>query len=238
MGEGTKSTRLIVKDASGAVLADLIVGKAKIGVAGLDRDGVYVRLLGEQRAWLAEGTLDVRYDAVDWSNRSVVDVRASSVGVLSLTHDDGETVEIYRKNSEDADLTLKELPTNAEIENQYQIDYMGGLFDGITFEDAKRADEIDFDGNPGSRSTLISTEGLVVMLRATAPAEDGTVWAQFDADVAKDIKPTEDAEKEAERIKSTLADWAFQLPRAKTERLKIRLKDIIKVTDGKDNEEG
>lgn len=238
VAEGTKSTRLTVKDESGTALADVIVGKAKIGVAGLDRDGVYVRLQGEERAWLAEGTLDVRYDAADWSDRRVVDVRASAIGVMSVKHADGEVVEIYRKNSDDADLTLKNLPDNAEIDNQYQIDYMAGILDSVSFGDARRADKIDFEGDPGFQATVVSTDGLVVMLRTTAPAEDGTAWVQVDADVAKDFEPKEDAKKEAERIDSELAGWAFQVPRAKTERLKIRLKDIIKVTDDKDRKEG
>ena len=55
VAKDANSTRVTVKDESGAVLADVIVGKAKTGVAGLDRDGVYIRLPDEERAWLAEG---------------------------------------------------------------------------------------------------------------------------------------------------------------------------------------
>ena len=238
VAEGTKSTRLTVKDDSGKILADVIVGKAKTGVAGLDRDGVYIRLPKEERAWLAEGTLDVRYDDVDWSERGILDVRSGSVGVMNVTNTFGETIEVYRKNTDDADLTLKNLPENAEIDSQYQIDYMAGLLDNVTFSDAKRADEIDFAQKGGFSATVVSTDGLVVMIRTAAPEEDSSIWAQFDADVAKEFEPTEDAKKEAERIKSTFADWAFRLPRAKTERLKIQLKDIIKIKDGADRKEG
>lgn len=238
IAEGTKSTRLTVKDDSGKILADVIVGKAKTGVAGLDRDGVYIRLPNEQRAWLAEGTLDVRYDAVDWSERRIVDIKSDSIGIMSVTNTLGETVEAYRKNADDADLTIKNLPENAEIDNQYQIDYMAGLLDNVMFSAAKRADEIDFGQKGGFSATVVSTEGLVVMIRTAAPEEDSSIWAQFDADVAKEFEPTEGAKKEAERIKATFADWAFRLPRAKTERLKIQLKDIIKIKDGTDRKEG
>lgn len=236
--EGAKSTRLIVKGEGGKVLADVIVGKSKTGVAGLDRDGVYIRLPTEDRAWLAEGTLDVRYDAADWSDRRVVDIRAKSVGVMSVTHPDGEVVEIYRKGADDADLTMKNLPENAEIENQYQIDYLSNLLDGVSFNDAKPANQVEFAGNAGFSATVVSTEGLVVMVRTAAPEENDSIWVQFDADVAKEFKPTEDAKNEAERIKSELGNWAFKLPRAKTERFKVRLKDIIKVKDETDRKEG
>ncbi len=236
--EGAKSTRVTVKDGGGAVLADIIVGKAKTGVAGLDRDGVYVRLLNEERAWLAAGTLDVRYDAVDWSDRSVVDVRAGSVGFMSVAHADGEIVEIYREKSDDADLTIRNLPQTAEIENQYQIDYMSNLLDNVSFVDAKRADQVDFKEGSGFRATVVSTDGLVVMMRTAEPEEDDTVWAQFDADVATEFEPTAEAKEEAQRIGSELSDWAFLLPRAKTERLKVRLDEIIKYGEEADREEG
>lgn len=238
VAEGANSTRVTVKDEGGAVLADVIVGQAKTGVAGLDRDGVYVRLPGEERAWLAEGALDVRYDAADWSDRGVVDVRAGDVGFMSVTHADGEVVEIYRENTGDADLTIRNLPPDAEIENQYQIDYVSNLLDGVSFVDARRADRIEFEEDSGFRATVISTDGLVVMMQTTAPGEDDTVWARFDADLAREFEPTDEARKEAERIGSALSGWAFLLPRAKTERLKVRLDEIIGYGRDAGGEEG
>ena len=238
VAKDANSTRVTVKDESGAVLADVIVGKAKTGVAGLDRDGVYIRLPDEERAWLAEGTLDVRYDAADWSDRSVVDVRASAVGFMSVTHADGEVVEIYRERTDDADLTVKNLPPNAEIEHQYQIDYMSNLLDNVSFVDARRADRVDFEEGSGFRATVVSTNGLVVMMRTAEPGEDDTVWVQFDADLAKEFEPTDEARKEAERISSRLSEWAFLLPRAKTERLKVRLDEIVGYKQDGGGEEG
>ncbi len=235
---GASSTRVTVKDESGAVLADVIVGKAKTGVAGLDRDGVYVRLPGEERAWLAEGALDVRYDAADWSDRSVVDVRAGAVGFMSVEHADGEVVEIHRERADDADLTIRNLPPDAEIEHQYQIDYMSNLLDNVSFVDARRADRVDFREGSGFRATVVSTDGLVVMMRTAEPGEDDTVWAQFDADVAKEFEPTDEAREEAERIGSELSGWAFLLPRAKTERLRVRLDEIVGRKQDAGGEEG
>lgn len=238
VARGASSTRVTVKDESGAVLADVIVGKAKTGVAGLDRDGVYVRLPGEERAWLAEGALDVRYDAADWSDRSVVDVRAGAVGFMSVTHADGEVVEIHRERADDADLTIRNLPPDAEIEHQYQIDYMSHLLDDVSFVDARRADRVDFREGSGFRATVVSTDGLVVMMRTAEPGEDDTVWAQFDADVAKEFEPTDEAREEAERIGSELFGWAFLLPRAKTERLRVRLDEIVGRKQDAGGEEG
>lgn len=233
-----KSTRLTVKDEGGTVLADIIIGKAKTDVAGLDRDGVYIRTPGEERSWLAEGVLDVRYDSADWSDRQMVDVRAGDIGFMGVTHADGHVIELYRKQSDDPDLTVKNLPANAEVEHQYQIDYMAGLLDNVRFEDAMPAKDVDFTKDGGFEAIVVSSDGLVVMMRAAPPNKDGTTWVQVDADVAKEFEPTEDARKEMERIKADLDGWAFLVPRAKTERLKIRLDDIIKISADSDRKEG
>ena len=107
---GGKSTRLTLKDADGAVLADIIVGKPKNDVTGTDRQGVYMRLPGDERAWLVEGSLDVRHDAAEWSDRMVVDIDARSLTALTVRHADGEIVALHRDRPQDLKLTLKSLP--------------------------------------------------------------------------------------------------------------------------------
>lgn len=225
IASGASSTQLTVKDRDGAVLADVIVGKRKINVAGLARQGVYIRLPRETRAWLAQGTLDVRYDGPDWSERTLVDVPAKTVKAITIAHPQHRTIEITQAAPGSSALTLKGLPANAKIEHQYQIGYLAGLLAGITFSDARRAKEIKSSFKNAFRTTLTATSGLVVIVRATEINADGTVWAQFDA--ALEDTATQAAEHEAARIKSALAGWAFKLPHAFSERLKIRLSDII-----------
>ena len=224
---GARSTRLTFKDTAGAVLADVIVGKPKENVSGPGRHGVYMRLPADERVWLVEGSLDVRHDAADWSDRMVVDIDAGSLMTLLVRHADGEVVALHRNQPLDRKLTLKNLPAGAKVEHQYQIDYMAGLLKGVRFNDAKRASAADLDAIPAFEVFAQSKDHLAVTLRASEPAEDGSVWTRIDARVSDDTQVSEHAGREAARIRSEFDGWSVKLPRTITDRLEIRLRDII-----------
>ena len=223
----TKSTRLTIKDAGGAVLADIIVGKPKKNTAEPDRHGVYVRVPGDDRAWLAEGSLDVRYDAAEWSDRMVVDMDAGTLAALTVRRADGEIVALHRNQPRDMKLTLKNLPVGAKVEHQHQIDYMAGLLQGIRFKDAKRTGATEREAIPAFEATALSKDHLAVTLRAGEPAEDGSIWTRIHAHVTNDAQASDRARREAARIESNFSGRSIKLPRTITDRLEIRLRDII-----------
>ena len=225
---GADSTRVSVSDSVGRVMADVIVGRQKINVAGLDRHGVYMRLPDSARAWLAAGTLDVRHDAPDWSERVLIDVPASAIAALRVTHADGETIELERTSPTDPKLTLTNLPAGTTIEHQYQIDYMASLLENLSFSDARRATPAEASERGGFEATVETQDGRVVRLKTTDATPDGTLWARIDARPSDTRAITDPAREDVERIRSTLAGWAFRLPRTITERLEIRSGDIVK----------
>lgn len=224
---GAKSTRLTFKDASGAVLADVIAGRRKEAVAGRYRQGVYMRLPGDERAWLVEGSLDVHLDVPEWSERMVVDIDARSLATLVVTHADGEVVALHRSQPGDRKLALKNLPAGAVIKHQYQIDYMAEMLQGVGFDDAKRAGMTDFMVIPAFEVVAQSQSGLAVTLLASAPEEDGSVWARIEATVSGEAPVSDQARQEAARLNADFDGWNIKLPRTVTDRLRIRLGDII-----------
>ena len=226
-GPGAGSTRLTLRDGDGGVLADLIVGKARPRTANTHRAGVYVRLPGRERAWLAEGTLDVHRDAADWSDRSIVDIDARAVRTLTVRHPDGEVVDLHRIEPGDRKLTLRNLPAGAVVTHQHHIDFMAGLLKGLSFVDARPGEPSDPAVAPGFEATVHTADHLRVTLRAGNPAEDRSVWAAVDAGPADDADASEHARAEASRIASQLDGWLLKLPRRVSDRLKIRLHDII-----------
>ncbi len=224
---GVASTRVAVKNAAGAVLADVIIGKPKKGGGGSDPQGVYIRLPGDQRAWLAEGSPDVHYDAVDWSDREVIDIDASGLTVLTLRHADGDIVALRRDRPQDPKLGLKATLAGADVRHQFQIDYMAGLFETLRFDDAKPASADDNEAPSAFDVTAQSKAGLTVSLRAGEPAADGSVWAMIEAQVVDTARTSDQTKREAARIKADFGGWTIKLPRKTADRLKIRLIDII-----------
>ena len=226
-GPGAGSTRLTLGDGDGGVLADLVVGKARPRTAAADRAGVYIRLPGRERAWLAEGTLDVHRDASGWSDREIVDIDARAIRSLTVRHADGEVVDLHRTAPDDRKLTLRNPPAGAAVAHQHQIDYMAGLLKGLSFVDARAGGSSDPAVTRGFEATVETLDHLRVTLRAGNPAEDGTLWAAIDAGLAGDAETSDHAHAEASRIASQFNGWLLKLPRRISERLKIRLRDII-----------
>ena len=226
-GPGAGSTRLTLRDGVGGVLVDLVVGKARPPSANAPRAGVYIRLPGGERAWLAAGTLDVHRDAAGWSEREVVDVDARSVRSMTVRHADGEVVDLHRTEPDDRTLTLRNLPAGAAVEHQHQIDFMSGLLKGLSFVDARAGGPSDPAVAPGFEVTVESADGLRVTLHTGNPGEDGSVWAAVDAGLAADGETSDRARAEASRIASQFDGWLLKLPRRIADRLKIRLHDIV-----------
>ena len=226
-GPGAGSTRLTLRDGDGGVVADLVVGKARPRTTHADRAGVYIRLPGRERAWLAEGTLDAHRDAAGWSDREIVDIDARSIRALTVRHPDGEVVDLHRAEPDDRKLTLRNLPAGAVVAHQHQIDFMAGLLKGLSFVDARAGGPSDPAVAPGFEATVRTADHLRVTLRAGNPAEDGSLWAAIGASPAVDIEASDHARAEASRIASRLDGWLVKLPRRISDRLKIRLRDII-----------
>ena len=226
-GSGAGSTRLTFRDGEGGVLADLIVGKARPRTANADRAGVYIRLPGRERAWLAEGILDVHRDAAGWSDREIADIDARSVRSMTVRHEDGEVIDLYRAEPDDRKLTLRNLPAGAAVAHQHQIDFMAGLLQGLSFVDARAGGPSDPAVARGFEATVQSADHLRVTLRAGNPAEDGSLWAAVDAGLAVDVEASDHARAEASRIASRFDGWLLKLPRRISDRLEIRLHDII-----------
>lgn len=226
-GPGAGSTRLTLRDGDGGVVADLVVGKAGPRTTHADRAGVYIRLPGRERAWLAEGTLDVHRDAAGWSDREIVDIDARSIRALTVRHADGEVVDLHRAEPGDRKLTLRNLPAGAVVAHQHQIDFMAGLLKGLSFVDARAGGPSDPAVAPGFEATVRTDDHLRITLRAGSPAEDGSLWAAIGADPAVDAEASDHARAEASRIASRLDGWLVKLPRRISDRLNIRLRDII-----------
>ncbi len=70
-----KGQRITIKDASGTILVDVIVGKQPEGKQGV----YYVRLPGEKRVYGAKLTLDVSTDFGDWIEKDLLHVEKDDI---------------------------------------------------------------------------------------------------------------------------------------------------------------
>ena len=85
----------------------------------------------------------------------------------------------------------------------------------------------DLEAVPAFEVVAESVSGLAVTLRAGAPEENGSVWARIAAAVPGDAPASDHARREAARIVADFSGWSVELPRTVTDRLRIRMGDII-----------
>src|SRR5207253_4243403 len=84
-----KSTLVTLKDKSGAVLAELIIGKRRFDRLGAGNDGIYIRKPSDAQAWLARGSLEFSDQLASWLDRRVLDLPEKRIAKVTLTQPDG-----------------------------------------------------------------------------------------------------------------------------------------------------
>src|SRR3954463_1203269 len=121
-GDG-KSTEIAVKDKSGAVLADLLLGKRRGGIGDVETNNalVYARKGGDAQSWLVVTNLEPRTNEVDWAARDVVDVPEDQIASVTLTGGDGQSLTVERAKPEDKDFTLRDKPADMNIKSQFDV---------------------------------------------------------------------------------------------------------------------
>ena len=89
-----KSKLIRIKDESGEVMAELIIGKENAALAGPTGVGIYVRKPGEERAWLVQGAVQVPLEAKNWVAPEILNVTKQRVTRVSVVQPDGKTMVI------------------------------------------------------------------------------------------------------------------------------------------------
>ncbi len=188
--DGATSTLVTIADGGGKTLASVIIGKPKTATGFNAPPDFYARRDGEAQSWLvrpARGAerLDIRADANEWVDRTIVQIARDRVQSVTVTHSsDGERVDIVKDKKEDPHWRLVDMPEGRELNYVTACDAVAGALSSLTLEDVKPAGEISFDAVAGAAPPDIATsefrtwDGLVIVTR-TAKLADKT-WAKFE----------------------------------------------------------
>ena len=185
-----------------------------------------MRALGDTRAWLADGVLDVHHDAPDWSDRILFDVPGAAVYAIAVQHVDGDAFELRRGTGANPQLELYAPLPMGSTARQSEMKYLSGIFERLTFSNAKPLSEIE-NIVVLQKVSVTAVNGLIFTLNRLSGDEDAGVWANLDVTSVPGISLPEAAKHELERVRNTVTGWVFLLPRPVSERLKIRLKNFL-----------
>ena len=199
------------KDAKGVeVELDGLAQPLKLVIGNTDpRGGTYVRTAGEPVSWLASGTLTVEKGAADWLQKDLVDLAATRIASVAITHADGSHVSVTKNTRGDANYVLADVPKGREAGSEFAINGLASTLAGLRFDDVVPAK----DAAPGDailKAHYTTFDGLVV--EAMAWEKDGKDYAQFvaslDAALAEKGIAADQAKAKADYDAAITADAA------------------------------
>ncbi len=219
-----KSTQVTLAGADGKPLADLIVGKQNLTTDLNGLRGVYVRKPGEAQAWLAQGSVDLPNAAIDWIDRTVVDVGEDKIQRLQFEPTGAPAVTVSKADKAAADYTLAPLPEGKSADPD-AVKRLTQVFAAVSLDDVRADKDTDKAVKAGTAEAT-TFDGLT--LKAELLAMDGGTWLRLTAAAADGSAAAADAKT----INGRVSGWLFKLPQFKAGLLQPKIDDFLKKPEG------
>ena len=261
-GKDARSVRLVLEDASGAVLADWVLGDRRPSKSDASRTELYIRVADDPQAWLVEGSVPGGGKIIDWLDRAVARIDRERLRTAEVSHTDGAVVAVSKEVPADVDFVLRDVPEGRELDSQYRINDIGRFLEDLRFEDVAPASSLDFAGSVDKRLEITTFDGLRVRLDSVM--RDGDAWVQLraeadeglvetagaDAAASDDesaseskgasggLRPLDEVRAEAERMNARWQGWAYELPSFKRDYIARRMDELTRETEESDEGTG
>lgn len=246
--------RVIVQDAEGGALLDLLVGKAR-QARGVEEPGHYVRRQGEATAYLVEGELGLPADRNEWTDTAIVDLPVDRVRQVTINHQGAQPVTVSKQSRMEQLFTLQDPPEGYDARSSAVVSSIGGLLLDVRLEDVIAASRLE-GMTPRTIVEVQTFDGLVATLEqydhegrvfvvfdfsfnpdlvvpadaAPAPADAAGAQSPPVAAPAETSAPSADEVRaEIEKLNGKLRGWAYELPDYKTRIIDKKMEDLIKV---------
>ena len=258
-GVDAKSVRFVLEDASGAALADWVLGDRRPSKADAGRTELYIRVADDPRAWLVDGSVPGGPTVIAWLDRLVARIERERLRAVEVMHADGAVVTVNKSLPADDDFVLRDIPADRETDSQYRINDIGRFLEDLRFEDVARSSSLDFAGSVDKRMEATTFDGLRIRLEAVMRDDDA--WVQLRAEVdeglveasgsdsaASDseagsestdsqsaLRPLEEVRAEAESLNVRWKGWAYELPSFKRDYIAKRMDELTRAIEETDD---
>ena len=171
--EDSESSRVILEDADGNVLADVIVGETSYTGR---KESTYLRRYGEDQAFLCAGNIPtIDGDATSWLERDIIKLATDEVDRVRLVHTDGEEVQIERVAFDSSQFEVMNKPEGREEKYSGVANTIASNLAFLSLDDVKPAGEVDFQGSTVSTVEYRKKDGQVIVVEAAQVEEEGWI---------------------------------------------------------------
>ena len=193
--EGSLSTGVILKDATGNILADVIIGNDRPAKGKSGYKEMFIRKAGDPQTWLVEGRLTVEKNPSAWLDKELVQIETKRVKRLSITHPDKTRLVVEKGKPADLDYQVVDLPEGLEIQSQFTVNNIVSTVTSLSLNDVKPVSEVPFDAQPVVTAvfeTFDGLEGTVHLLRKD-DKDYVKISAAFNADLIWKPEPEKES---------------------------------------------
>lgn len=193
---GSTAALVRILNAQGAPIAELVIGRRRVRTQGNAPEAAFIRRLGENQAWLAEGRLPIDGDAGLWLDRGISAIPRDRVLRVAIRRPDAPVLELARAGEVDAPLRVTN-PAETPPLDETSLDEIGRAFESLTFIEVTADTVAQGDAVGEARFTL--TDNLTLVARISRDGE--AIWARFAAE----------GDDEATRLNARWRGWSFQI---------------------------
>jgi hypothetical protein len=218
-GDGVSGTQITLWADTGAVVADVNLGKTvDIGDPG-GAVGLYLRKQDDPQSWLARSVFEPKSDLPDWFDRQVLTIDRDRIAETVVTPASGSSYDLKRDKPADASFQLLNLPKGRALAYDGAGDAVAAALVDFTFDDVKPAKDVPLSN--AAKITTRTFSGLTVVVTAAKLGAD--CWVTL---LASGTTPA--SQKEAAAINRRAEGWAYKLPAYKGQQFSTPLESLLK----------
>ena len=203
--EGSLSTGITLKDATGNTVAEVILGDARPAKGKGGYKETFIRKTGDPQTWLVEGRLSVEKNPGKWLDNELVQIETQRVRRLIVTHPDKTRLVVEKAKPTGINYQVANLPEGLEIESQFTVNNIVSTVTSLSLDDVNPVSEIPFNDQPVVTAVFETFDGLQGTVQLLPKDEKNyvTISAVFNADLVwkpepeREAKPEEESEPQA-----------------------------------------
>ncbi len=217
-GTGTEVT---VKDKSGAILGDVILGNTEDLGDPNGTQGLFVRRTDSNQAFLARAAYVPKGDLPSWLFTKVLTLGNTRIQEIVVTPQKGPAFMVNRASASAQIYALANAPAKAQP-NSRMINSIPFAIANFTFTDVEPLAPADF-AKPQAHIVARTFDGLLVTLDLIQQGND--TWARLSASTVPGAKP--DVAQQASALNARANGFAFKLPAEKASGLLVNQAQIL-----------
>jgi len=190
----------IIVRAAGGDVADFLVGSRDATVGG-PVGGIFVRLKGEPRTWLARGDVRLPMRRADWFAALDLDIKGSAIKKIELTGGGRDAVTATANPDKPGELKLEDVP-DKRVPESFKVSRLATLITSFAFDDVRKRSKPSDDPR---RMVVTVDDGLRLVVATVGDISAG--WVQLSAEATSD-----DKREKAQAISAKVDGFDFRLP--------------------------